>query len=221
MLLFFFLKSLYSRGSPDVWKRKCATCQDQERSSVARSERREERFRGLDRKPWQTKSARGGKSRPPSVLNELLRRRLPGLWQFVPKTDQKYFILLAKCRPGVGESRKVKLNCPGKGKKKSRCRTAGEENTPPVTCGWTARREGCSVGLPVDRAALPSRWWGARQALLCVLWAGAVLALEVGGGGGAGRCGRGLGLLLKVCDDDGQVSHRHLQVLGAAAVDVF
>lgn len=91
-----------------------------------------------------------------------------------------------------------------------------------------------SVGLPVDRAALAPGRGGARQAPpLCVLWAGAVLAVVVGGGGGggwggsggggggAGRRGRGPGLLLEVGDDHRQVAHRHLQVLSAAAVNVF
>lgn len=48
------------------------------------------------------------------------------------------------------------------------------------------------------------------------------MAVEVGRGRGAGRRGgRGLGLLLKVRYDDCQVPNRHLQVLGAAPVDVF
>lgn len=41
------------------------------------------------------------------------------------------------------------------------------------------------------------------------------------GAGRRRRGGRGLGLLLKVRYDDRQVADRHLQVLGAAAVDVF
>lgn len=82
-----------------------------------------------------------------------------------------------------------------------------------------------SVGLSVDRAALSPGRGGAGKALLGGFWAGAVLAVVVGrrrrGAGGRGRGGRGLGLLLKVCYDDCQVAHRHLQVLGAAPVDVF
>lgn len=83
---------------------------------------------------------------------------------------------------------------------------------------------GDSVELPVDRAPLSSRWGGAGEALLCVFWAGAVLAVVVGRRRSAGRCRRGgwgLGLLLKVRYDDRQVPNRHLQVLGAAPVNVF
>lgn len=57
-----------------------------------------------------------------------------------------------------------------------------------------------------------------------VFRARAVLAVMVGGGGGAGGRsggGRRLGLLLKVRYDDREVPDRHLQVLGAAPVDVF
>lgn len=81
-----------------------------------------------------------------------------------------------------------------------------------------------SVGFPVDRAALPSGRGGAGEAPLCIFRAGAILTVMIGRGGGAGGRGgggRGLGLLLKVRYDDRQVAHRHLQVLGAAAVDVF
>lgn len=78
-----------------------------------------------------------------------------------------------------------------------------------------------SVGLPVDRAPLSSGRGGAGKTLLCVFCAGAVLTVVVGCGGGAGRRGRGLCLLLKVCYDDRQVPDRHLQVLSTAAVDVF
>lgn len=85
-------------------------------------------------------------------------------------------------------------------------------------------RVGDSVGLPVDRAPLSPGRGGAGEPLLCVFRAGAVLAVVVGGGRGAGRRGRGgrrLGLLLKVRYDDCQVPDRHLQVLGAAPIDVF
>lgn len=81
-----------------------------------------------------------------------------------------------------------------------------------------------SVGLPVDRASFSSRRRRAGEAPLCGFRAGAVLAVVIGrrgGTGGSGRGGRRLGLLLKVRYDDRQVSNRHLQVLGAAPVDVF
>lgn len=69
------------------------------------------------------------------------------------------FLLLANCRPGVAESRKVKLNYPGKkkGGQKSRCRTAGEESAPPVvTCG-VGRPDGWSAqwDSPLTELASP------------------------------------------------------------------
>lgn len=99
-----------------------------------------------------------------------------------------------------------------------------------MTCGladdtWAEVGRGAdSVGLSVDRAPLSPGRGGAGKALLCVFRAGAVLAVVVGrrrGAGGSRRGGRGLGLLLKVRYDHRQVADRHLQVLGAAAVDVF
>lgn len=39
--------------------------------------------------------------------------------------------------------------------------------------------------------------------------------------GSAGWGGHGFGFLLKVCDYYSQVSHRHLQMLGAAPVHIF
>lgn len=99
-------------------------------------------------------------------------------------------------------------------------------------CRWSVSWEGVagfegrgdSVGLSVDWAALSSGRGGTGNPLLCVFWAGAVLAVVVSrrhGAGGCGWGGRGLGLLLKVCNDDCQVPDRHLQVLSTAPVDVF